>query len=95
MFNLLITQHRPGGPRKKTPLYYPEIILREKLQTWQSTALLSFKEELADFIARIDGKPGGPLADGFAGLRALEIAAAVRSSTQRKEVVHLPSLGDM
>jgi predicted dehydrogenase len=95
MYNLLITQNHPGGPRKKTSRYYPEIIVREKLKSWTSTALSSFKEELRDFLAATKGNVNVPLADGFAGLRALEIAAAVRESTRTREAVHLSPLGRM
>ena len=92
MQNLLITQDKPGAPRKKIRRFYPEIMIREKLKSWKTTALLSFKEELRDFIARISGTRGLPLANGNDGVRALELAAAVRQSTQSKEVVHLPPL---
>lgn len=95
MQNLLITGERPDGPRKKTRRFYPEIMLREKLKTWQSTLLLSFKEELRDFLAMTGGKFDVPLADGYAGLRSLEIAAAVRQSALKNEPVHLPVLGRM
>jgi predicted dehydrogenase len=80
MFNLLVTQPKPGGPRKKTMKFYPEIMVREKLRSWTSTALLSFREELADFLKMIRGERSA-LADGFAGFRAVEIAHAVRAST--------------
>ena len=79
MFNLLVTQARPGAPRRRRVKRYPEIIVREKLRGWQSTALLSFEEELADFLRMIDGATV-PLADGYAGLRAVEIANAVYQS---------------
>jgi predicted dehydrogenase len=95
MQNLLITQQSPDGPRKKTRLFYPEIMIREKLKTWQSTLLLSFREELRDFVAMTGGKFDVPLADGYAGLRSLEIAAAVRHSTLTNESVRLPVLGRM
>jgi len=95
MQNLLITQQRPGAPRSKQRRFYPEIMLREKLRSWQSTALLTFQEELADFLARIAGDSSVPLADGYAGLRAVEVAAAVRRSSATGEVVRLPVLGAM
>ena len=60
--------------------FYPEIMVREKLRSWTSTALLSFKDELADFLKMIRGERSA-LADGFAGYRAVEIAHAVRAST--------------
>jgi predicted dehydrogenase len=80
MFNLLVTQPRPGGARTRRMKFYPEIILREKLKGWQTTAYLSFQEELADFIRMIHGE-SSQAADGWSGLRAVEIAhAAYRSS---------------
>lgn len=93
MRNLLITQDRPGGRPKKRWRFYPEIALREKLVSWHSTALRSFKGELEDFVARAQGRSGTRLADGNAGLRSVEVADAVRQSTKRGEVVRLPILG--
>lgn len=95
MQNLLVTQDRPGGPRTTKRLRYPEIIVREKLKTWHSTALLSFASELSDFLAMTEGRSHGPLADGYAGLRSVEVAAAVRHSSESREVVRLPALGQM
>jgi len=92
MQNLLITQTGPHAPRRKVRRFYPEIIIREKLRSWKSTALLSFKEELRDFLATIAGARGLPLASGEDGLRAVELAAAVRQSTQTRQVVHLSPL---
>ena len=95
MRNVLITQDRPEGPRKTKRLLYPGVQLREKLKTWQSTALLSFEGELADFLAMTEGRFDVPLADGFAGLRSVEVANAVRRSSETKEAVHLPAIGRM
>lgn len=81
MQNLLVTQDKPGGARRKTRKLYPEIMIREKLKSWISTALLSFEEELADFL-RMTGGEKTPLADGVAGFRAVEIAHAVYQSSQ-------------
>ncbi len=80
MFNLLVTQNRPGSARRRQMKFYPEIILREKLKGWQTTTYLSFQDELADFLRRLEGQPV-PLADGWAGLRAIEIAHAVYQSS--------------
>jgi predicted dehydrogenase len=81
MFNLLVTQERPGAKRARQMKFYPEIILREKLKGWQTTTYLSFQEELADFLRMVQGTPV-PLADGWSGVRAVEIAhAAYRSSS--------------
>lgn len=95
MQNLLITREGGTGGTRKTRRFYPEIMVREKLLTWKSTLLLSFKEELRDFLAMTEGRYDVPLADGYAGLRSLEIAAAVRHSTRTNEPVRLPALGRM
>ena len=91
---LLITKTGDGG-FKRTRRFYPEIMVRERLRTWKSTALISFREELADLLKMVAGDLDVPLADGYAGLRSLEIAAAVRESTARSTVVKLPALGRM
>ena len=96
MQNLLITKDSPPATKKKkTRKFYPEIMVREKLKTWTSTALLTFKEELRDFGRVIGGDYDVPLADGYAGLRALEIAQAVRDCTSTGSPVQLPELGNM
>jgi predicted dehydrogenase len=88
MFNLLVTQDRPGARRRRQIKLYPELIVREKLRGWQSTTYATFEAELADFLARLNGEVV-PLADGWAGLRAIEIAAAVRESTASGTPVRL------
>lgn len=95
MQNLLITVEPPDGPTWKVRKFYPEIMIREKLKTWQSTALLSFQEELRDLQENIRGNYKVRLADGHAGLRSLEIAQAVRQSTASGEAVSLPYIGNM
>ena len=95
MRNLLIMHDRASGRRRTTRKLYPEIMLREKLKSWHSTALLSFAEELEDFLALSEGRRDVKIADGYAGLRTVEVADAVRQSTERGEVVHLPALGRM
>jgi len=93
MFNLLVTSDRPGGRRKRTMKFYPEIILREKFRSWTSTALESFREELADFLRMCAGERDVVLADGVAGVRAVEIAHAVYRSTEEGQPVRLADLG--
>jgi predicted dehydrogenase len=95
MQNLVVAPAEPGGPRRTTRRFYPEIMVREKLRSWTSTTQLSFDEELRDFVARVGGAPGGALADGHAGLRSVEVADAVRRSSATREAVHLPVLGSM
>ena len=70
-------------------------MLREKLRTWQTTALASFADELSDFLSFAQGGPRGLIADGHDGLRAAEVADAVRASTASREAVHLDPLGGM
>ncbi|MBU3261791.1 Gfo/Idh/MocA family oxidoreductase [Roseovarius sp. PS-C2] len=95
MQNLLITLDKPGGTAKKTRKFYPEIMVREKLKSWKTTAVMSFAEELADFIRLTRGETGLRCADGHAGLRAVEIAAAVPESSRTGQPVVLENLGDM
>jgi len=95
MGNVLITQETPGGATKTQKLRYPEIMLREKLKTWQTTALLSFEAELRDFVELTGGNHDVRIADGYAGLRTVEVAAAVRESGETRQAVRLPHLGRM
>jgi predicted dehydrogenase len=88
MFNMLVTQDRPGGARRRSFKVYPELILREKLRGWQSTTYASFQGELADLLKRLRGEPV-PLADGWAGLRAIEIAVAAHQSTASGNAITL------
>jgi predicted dehydrogenase len=79
MFNLLVTQDRPGGPRRRHRKFYPEIMLREKLKGWQSTVVLTFMEEFADFVRAASGQDGDlVIGTGTDGWRAAAIAEAVR-----------------
>jgi len=95
MQNLLISKETSDGPAKKTRKFYPEIMVREKLKTWESTCLMSFQDELRDFQKMVSGDYKVPLADGHAGLRSLELSEAVRESTRTGEVVNLKNIGDM
>lgn len=89
MFNLLVERDPTNGARKKTRRFYPEIILREKLRGWQTTTLGTFQAELADFLGMIAGREVD-LADGLSGLRAVEIAAAVKQSRAEKRLIEFP-----
>ena len=89
MHNLLITQDRPEGPRKKVRRFYPEIMVREKLFSWKSTALKAFEKELKEFIKMCNGEKEVQMADGIAGLRAIEVADAVKESTRTGEAINL------
>lgn len=95
MRNLLITHEQPGARRHTSRKFYPEVILREKLQSWEITTQMSFADELAIFVSRMEGTTGGALADGHDGLRSVEVAYAMRESSATRCVVQLPPLGPM
>ena len=94
MENLLIANTTRGELRKVRKLY-PDIILREKLKGWKTTALLSFQEELADFLKMVAGDYRVALADGHAGLRSVEVSDAVRTSSRSGQPVELSNIGNM
>ena len=78
MKNVLMTMSEPGGKPTTTKLNYFDIAVREKLKSWKSTAKLSFADELRDFLKLCAGDLSVRIADGNAGLRAIEIADAGR-----------------
>ena len=84
----LVYMDKPGGKPTKKTNFFPNLILKEKLKGWQSTTIQTFIEELTDFMKsteQINGKY--IIADGFSGLRAVEIADAVyRSSEERMPI---------
>jgi hypothetical protein len=90
MMNLLIQKPTARSKPRRRFLFYPMNALREKLFGWQSTVIETFRQELSDFIALSrDGEPG-QIADGYAGLRAVEIANAVyRSSVEKRQITLL------
>jgi predicted dehydrogenase len=67
---------------------YPWLNLREKVAGWQALARDSFAAEIRDFIGAIHGQ-GSAFADGDAGLRAVEVAAAARESSRSGDTVRL------
>lgn len=93
MFNLLITQDKPGGKRTKLVKRYPEIIVREKVKGWQTTSKISFDDELKEFLRMVQGAKDARMADGWSGLRANEIAQAVYRSTASGDRVVLSTRG--
>ena len=95
METLLITMDKPGGTSTRRRNRYAGIILREKFRTWKTTAMLSFADELKDFVALCAGQSGLRISDGHAALRAIEVAAAVRKSSETGSPVSLEALGDM
>jgi predicted dehydrogenase len=67
--------------RRRRVRRYAWINVREKLAGWQTTARQAFAAEIADFLRMMRGVPV-PLADGVAGLRAVEVAHAVYKSNR-------------
>lgn len=88
MMATAVRMERPGGPARRERKLYPWIAVREKLRGWQSTVRNTFEQELRDFLGLLEGKPGS-IADGVAGLRAVEIAHAVRASSESRLPVKL------
>lgn len=88
MYNLWVERDPRTGARRRHRRFYPEIMVREKLRTWQSTTRLSFERELADFLRMIGGERVA-LADGWSGVRAVEVAQAVYQSTRERVPVVL------
>jgi predicted dehydrogenase len=91
MFAMAIYLDKPGGRRRREFHFYPEIILREKLRGWETTTVLAFQEEFLDFARLAQGEPAESvqLADGVAGLRAVEIANAVYESSATGQPVRV------
>jgi len=92
MKNTLVTLPEPGGKPTTTKLQYFDIAVREKIQSWKTTAKLSFAEELRDFLKLCEGDLRVRIADGNAGLRSIEIANAVAESSRTNAPVELPVL---
>ncbi len=91
MFAMAIYLDRPGGRRRREFHFYPDILVREKLRGWQTTTAQAFREEFEDFARLAQGASttSAPLADGWAGLRAIEIAHAVYQSNATGQAVSL------
>lgn len=88
MFNELVTHDKPGARRRRQVKRYPEFVVREKLKGWQSTTAITFREELAAFLKMIEGQ-SVDLADGWAGVRAVEVAEAAYASSRSHSVQRL------
>jgi predicted dehydrogenase len=89
MQNLSITREAPATRFRKKRRWYPQIMLREKLQGWQSTTLRSFKEELNDLLRMISGEKNLDLATVWDGERAVEVAKAVYRASENSAPVIL------
>ena len=89
MFSSVIRLEKPGGRPRRSVKLYPKTIVQEKLRGWEWTVERTFRQELNDFCDRCAGNADGALADGFAGLRAVEIANAVYRCTELREPIRL------
>lgn len=85
MMNLHVVRSRRGLPQWKL---YPWLNLREKFWGWETTASDAFAAEFQDFLGALRGE-WGYLADGRAGLRAVEVASAVYESSRTHQPVRL------
>jgi predicted dehydrogenase len=93
MLNVMVTQERPGARRTRMFDLHPRYNLRERLFGWERTAEEAAAAELDDLPRLIRGE-AVTLADGLAGLRAVEIAQAVYDSSRRGLPVALPPTRD-
>ena len=93
MQNVLITMTSPGNNAKTVKKRYLDVAVREKLKSWTSTAVMSFADELSDFLGLVEGKSGLRIADGHDALRSIEVAEAARESNVTGEVVRLEQRG--
>ena len=77
-----------GRPVRRERSFFPAVNVREKLGGWQATVVQSFADELADLTRRVEGADA-PAATAFDGFRAVEIAHAVRRSSDLRLPVAL------
>ena len=83
MMATVIKLDKPGGKKVTRRHFYLKTILREKISGWQSTVIQTFVEELEDFAALATGtSPSGRMATAVDGIRAVQIAEGVYSSSQ-------------
>lgn len=91
MMNLLIQKQTADNKPRRRFLFYPMNAIREKLFGWQSTVIETFRQELTDFIALSRAGEPGRIADGRAGLRAVEIANAIYTSSVERRQITIPT----
>jgi predicted dehydrogenase len=88
MMSMAVYLDKPGGRGRRKYNFYPLNIVKEKLSGWQSTTVKTLREEFKDFVALCAGQKG-IIADGFSGLRAVEIADAVYRSSEQRTAIRL------
>ena len=90
MRSRVISLDKPGGKARVRRRFYLGAEVREKIRGWQSTAVDTFVEEFADFIALTEDRAGsGSIATAIDGHRATEIANAVYQSSESGQTVNL------
>ena len=92
-----ILMDKPGGVPRKQTNYFPEAIIREKLQGWQTTTIQALMEEMDEFAALASGKTTSPgrLSTGVDGVRSMEVVKATYASGKAGKAITLdpiPSL---
>lgn len=80
MLTQVVWVNRPGGRRHRRIHLFPKLQVLERLRSYRWTGVRSFMEELAAFFRTIAGEKT-PLALGWDGLKAVEIADAVYRSS--------------
>ena len=85
----MVNMHAARGSRRGSWNLHPWVNLREKFVGWETTAVISFTDELEDLVGALKGEGWGSLASGEDGLRAVEVAGAVYRSSKALEVVQL------
>jgi predicted dehydrogenase len=90
MAGMVVTMDRPGGKPQRRYELFPKLNTREKLKGWQLNVVDTFVLEFRDFVALVHGDQR-TIAEGFDGLRAVEMAHAVRQSFDENRSVELCS----
>ena len=84
MMNISIAKKAARDKARRQFRFYPMTTIREKLFGWQSTVIETFRRELTDFVTLCQGGGAGSIADGVAGLRAVQIADAIYRSSEKR-----------
>jgi predicted dehydrogenase len=90
MYGDAVWSEKPGGPMRRERFFFPALQIKERLKSYRSTVVASFREEFAGFVHAAQGE-ATPAASGFDGLRAVEIAHAVYQSTESGGSILFPA----
>lgn len=92
MFSMAVHLDELGAMRRRRFSLYPGVFVREKLHGWTSTVCAAFTKEIEDFARLAAGQSTATIADGVDGMRAVEIAHAVYTSSETRQPVTLAPL---